>query len=65
VLEFYPSRLHRHRFGLNCFVVKGLLPDMPLAEIFRGAWPYVITGVISIYILLIFQKIATFLPSLM
>lgn len=51
--------------GLNCFVVKGLLPEVPLAEIFRGAWPYVITGVISIYILLIFPKIATFLPSLM
>jgi TRAP-type C4-dicarboxylate transport system permease large subunit len=51
--------------GLNAFVVKGLLPEVELTQIFRGAWPFVITGVISIYVLLIFPIIATFLPSLM
>lgn len=51
--------------GLNAFVVKGVCPEVPLMDIFRGAVPYVITGVLYLFVLMIFPQVALFLPSLM
>ncbi|SHL42169.1 TRAP transporter large permease [Roseibium suaedae] len=51
--------------GLNCFVVSGVRPDIPVQEVFRGCVPFFVADVITIAGLLAFPSIITWLPSLM
>ena len=51
--------------GLNVFVLKAAAPDVPLTTIFKGIWPFLLSALIAIALLLIFPRIALFLPSLM
>jgi tripartite ATP-independent transporter DctM subunit len=51
--------------GLNVFVLKGAVPDVPLTTIFRGVWPFLIAALLSIVIITVFPQIATFLPQQM
>ena len=51
--------------GLNCFVVNGVRPDIPLGQIFRGVILFFIADVITIAVLLAFPEIVTWLPNLM
>ena len=51
--------------GLNVFVLKAAAPDVPLTTIFKGIWPFLISALIAIALLIIFPRIALFLPSLM
>ncbi len=51
--------------GLNCFVVNGVRPDIPLGKIFRGIALFFIADVITIALLLAFPEIVTWLPELM
>jgi TRAP-type C4-dicarboxylate transport system permease large subunit len=48
--------------GLNVFVLKAAAPDVPLATIFRGIWPFLVAAILAIVILTAFPQIATFLP---
>jgi C4-dicarboxylate transporter DctM subunit len=50
--------------GVNVFVIKGIAPDMPLHHIFRGILPFLVALIVLTVLLMIFPKIATFLPSL-
>jgi tripartite ATP-independent transporter DctM subunit len=50
--------------GVNVFVIKGIAPDIPLHIIFRGIFPFVGALIILTCLLMIFPKIATFLPSM-
>lgn len=49
--------------GLNVFVIKGAMPEVPLTTIFKGVWPFLIAAVICIVLIIIFPKIVYFLPS--
>ncbi|MFK8034061.1 MAG: TRAP transporter large permease [Hyphomicrobiales bacterium] len=51
--------------GMNVFVVKSVLPDVKLIDIFKGVLPYI--AALSVGLLLVFfvPQIATLLPSLM
>lgn len=51
--------------GMNVFVVKGLVKDVPLETIFRGIWPFLIAAIVGCAILIAFPQIATFLPRLL
>ncbi|MCZ6605518.1 MAG: TRAP transporter large permease [Alphaproteobacteria bacterium] len=51
--------------GINVFVVKGLVPDVPLGTIFAGIWPFWIAMAVGIAILLAFPQLALFLPETM
>ncbi len=50
--------------GLNCFIISGVAKDVPLSEIYKGAFPFMITIFVAIAILTVFPDIATFLPEL-
>jgi tripartite ATP-independent transporter DctM subunit len=50
--------------GVNVFVIKGIVPDVPLHVIFRGIFPFLGALVILAVILMVFPQIATYLPSL-
>jgi tripartite ATP-independent transporter DctM subunit len=51
--------------GMNVFVVKSVLPEVPLGKIFRGVLPYIFALSAGLALVLIFPPIATALPALM
>ena len=51
--------------GLNCFVVNGVRPDIPLNDVFRGIGPFFIADIATVGLFIAFPEIVTFLPKLM
>ena len=49
--------------GLNCFVVNGVRPDIPLTDVFRGIALFFVADVLTIIALLAFPEIVTWLPD--
>jgi TRAP-type C4-dicarboxylate transport system permease large subunit len=50
--------------GINVYVVSGIAKDVPLEVIFKGAFPFVLTLLAYLVIMIFFPQIALFLPSL-
>ena len=50
--------------GLNCYVVNGVRPDIPLQDIFRNVWPFVLMDFFCIGLFTLFPGIVTFLPRM-
>lgn len=50
--------------GLNCFVVHGVRPDIPLSTVFKGVGPFFVADVATIALLIAVPEIVTFLPEL-
>ena len=51
--------------GLSCFVVGAVRRDIPLADIFRGALPFVIADFLAIGLFMIWPELITWLPDQM
>ncbi|MGH7350182.1 MAG: TRAP transporter large permease [Candidatus Rokuibacteriota bacterium] len=51
--------------GMNMFVLKSLLPEVPTGTVFRGVMPFMWADVIRLVILVAFPIISLWLPSLM
>ncbi|OHB33067.1 MAG: C4-dicarboxylate ABC transporter permease [Desulfuromonadaceae bacterium GWC2_58_13] len=51
--------------GVNVYVVHGVAKDVPLETIFRGAFPMLLALLVCIVLLILFPRIALFLPGLM
>ncbi|MGH8632572.1 MAG: TRAP transporter large permease [Burkholderiales bacterium] len=51
--------------GMNVFVVKAVIPEVPTGRIFRGVWPFVGAMLLALVLLLAFPGLAVWLPSLM
>jgi len=51
--------------GLNCFVVNGVRPDIPLNDVFRGIGPFFVADIATVGLFIAFPVIVTFLPDLM
>ncbi|MEW6666688.1 MAG: TRAP transporter large permease subunit [Thermodesulfobacteriota bacterium] len=51
--------------GVNVFVIKGIAPDVPLHHIFKGIFPFLAALIIMTFLLMVFPRLATWLPSLM
>lgn len=49
--------------GINVYVVSGVTKDVPLETIFKGAFPFVLTLLAYLVIMVIFPQIALFLPN--
>lgn len=49
--------------GLNCYVVSGVRPDIPVQDVFRGCWPFFIADIITVGVLIAFPQIVLFLPT--
>jgi TRAP-type C4-dicarboxylate transport system permease large subunit len=46
--------------GLCAFVVNGVRPDIPLGDVFRGIWPFLIADIITVALLTAFPEVVTF-----
>lgn len=51
--------------GLNAFVLKGVAPDVPIRNIFRGCGWFVVVDIINVAILIMFPAIILFIPEMM
>ncbi|MDD5204975.1 MAG: TRAP transporter large permease subunit, partial [Desulfobacterales bacterium] len=51
--------------GINVYVIKGIVPDLPLQTIFKGIFPFLWALVVVSILLTLFPGIVTFLPGLM
>ncbi|WP_111494969.1 TRAP transporter large permease [Marinobacter bohaiensis] len=51
--------------GLNCFVLKATLPEIPLTDIFRGILPFLLADGIRLVFLVLVPAAVLWLPSLM
>lgn len=50
--------------GMNVFVLRATLPDVPLATIFKGLLPFVLTDIVRLVLLILFPVIALGLVKL-
>lgn len=50
--------------GVNVYVIKGIAPDIPLENIFKGTVPFLFAIIVTIALVIAFPQIALFLPSL-
>ena len=50
--------------GLCAFVVNGVRPDIPLADVFRGIWPFVLADVATVALLTAYPELVTFILTL-
>jgi tripartite ATP-independent transporter DctM subunit len=48
--------------GLNVFVIKSVVPEVPLGTIYRGIWPFVFAEIVCTILLIAFPEIALFIP---
>ena len=51
--------------GMNLFVLTALLKGVSLRQVFRGVWPFVAALVVALVLVLEFEPLALWLPSLM
>jgi len=51
--------------GLNLYTMKSVVPQLDLADIFRGIAPYVAIEGLLLLIMIVFPQLATFLPGLL
>jgi len=51
--------------GLNCYVVNGVRPDIPLSDVFRGIGPFFVADVITIALFVAFPSLILWLPQQM
>ena len=50
--------------GINVYVVSGVAKDVPLEKIFKGAFPFVLTLLAYLVLMILFPQIALFLPNI-
>lgn len=51
--------------GLNVYTLAGVVKDVPMQTIFRGAAPFLFSMIAVVILIILFPKIALFLPSMM
>jgi TRAP-type C4-dicarboxylate transport system permease large subunit len=50
--------------GVNVFILKSIVPDVPIGTIFKGVWPFVIADMAMCFLMLAFPQVIMFLPAL-
>ena len=51
--------------GLNVFVLKGVVGDVPTSTIFRGVTPFWVVDIVRLFLLLAIPALALYLPGQM
>ncbi|WP_306030835.1 TRAP transporter large permease [Stappia sp. MMSF_3263] len=51
--------------GLNVFVLKTVMPDVPLGRIFRGIVPFILADIVRLAVIVAFPALVLALPNLM
>ncbi|ODT83687.1 MAG: C4-dicarboxylate ABC transporter permease [Pelagibacterium sp. SCN 64-44] len=51
--------------GLNVFVVRSVVPEVPLLTIYRGVMPFLLAMMVALLLIIIFPQIALMIPNSM
>jgi len=51
--------------GMNVYVISGVLPDVPIQNIFRGIVPFLLMDILTLWLLIAFPQLSLYLPNLM
>jgi tripartite ATP-independent transporter DctM subunit len=51
--------------GMNVFVMRSQLPDVPMGTIFAGIWPFLFADAVLVAILLVWPDVALWLPRML
>jgi tripartite ATP-independent transporter DctM subunit len=51
--------------GINLFVLKGMQKEMPISQIYAGAWPFVAGAIVALIILFVAPVLTTWLPTVL
>ena len=51
--------------GLNVFIIRAMLPDVPLLQIFKGIGPFFVADLARLALVLFIPSIALWLPSML
>jgi TRAP-type C4-dicarboxylate transport system permease large subunit len=51
--------------GMNLFVLNALVKGVPLVQIFRGVWRFVLALCVALFVVLEVQSLALWLPGFM
>ncbi|MFH1115028.1 MAG: TRAP transporter large permease [Pseudomonadota bacterium] len=51
--------------GANVFVVKGIAEDVPIEQIFKGTFPFLLAIIVALCIVVAFPEITLYLPKLL
>jgi tripartite ATP-independent transporter DctM subunit len=43
--------------GMNLFVIQSMAPDIPMSETYRGVWPFVLSDLVRVVLLVVFPVI--------
>jgi TRAP-type C4-dicarboxylate transport system permease large subunit len=52
-------------FGLNLFVLKGMIPGITMKEVIWGSFPFMFMYLLTILLMILFPGLATWLPGMM
>jgi TRAP-type C4-dicarboxylate transport system permease large subunit len=51
--------------GMICYNIAAIAPDVPITTIFKGVFPFIISDIIHVAMLLLVPGVVLFLPNLM
>jgi len=51
--------------GLNVFVVRSVVPDVPLTTIYKGVMPFLVAMIVALLLIILFPQIALLIPNSM
>jgi tripartite ATP-independent transporter DctM subunit len=51
--------------GMNIFVLRGVLPEIPVQTIFKGVIPFISADLVRLALIIIFPAVSLWIPSLM
>jgi tripartite ATP-independent transporter DctM subunit len=52
-------------YGLALFVMKGVVPDATMVDVWKASLPFMLLGIIAMALVVVFPPLATWLPGLM
>lgn len=52
-------------YGLNLFIIKGVIPEAKLGEVIAGVFPFILVDVVTLAIYIAFPQVVLFLPNMM
>jgi tripartite ATP-independent transporter DctM subunit len=52
-------------FGLNLFILRGMIPGVTMGDVIRGSFPFMFMYLVTVILMIIFPGLATWLPSMM
>jgi TRAP-type C4-dicarboxylate transport system permease large subunit len=51
--------------GMNIFILRGVLPDIPMLTMYRGVVPFIIADIFRAGVIILVPALALWLPSYM